>query len=155
MNFSTLFRLEENLQLDKKTLVILRYIAIFGQLFAINVVYNYLNLDFPIIESHIIIFIGLLTNLHLQFKIKSNQLKDLYASLFLIYDLIQLSALLYLTGGILNSFDNTCDCILNIFKYGYNNCAWNFYISFIILNFLFLSSTTRHARKYINFSNFV
>ena len=45
MNFSTLFRLEENLQLDKKTLVILRYIAIFGQLFAINVVYNYLNLD--------------------------------------------------------------------------------------------------------------
>ena len=74
MNFSTLFRLEENLQLDKKTLVILRYIAIFGQLFAINVVYNYLNLDFPIIESHIIIFIGLLTNLHLQFKIKSNQL---------------------------------------------------------------------------------
>ena len=104
MNFSTLFRLEENLQLDKKTLVILRYIAIFGQLFAINVVYNYLNLDFPIIESHIIIFIGLLTNLHLQFKIKSNQLKDLYASLFLIYDLIQLSALLYLTGGILNPF---------------------------------------------------
>ena len=104
MNLSTLFRLEENLQLDKKTLVILRYIAIFGQLFAVNVVYIYLNLSFPIIESHIIIFIGLLTNLYLQFKIRSNQLKDFYASLFLIYDLIQLSALLYLTGGILNPF---------------------------------------------------
>ena len=104
MNLSTLFRLEENLQLDKKTLVILRYIAIFGQLFAINVVYNYLNLTFPILESHIIIFIGLLTNLFLQFKVKSNQLKDFYASLFLIYDLIQLSSLLYLTGGILNPF---------------------------------------------------
>ncbi|MDC0627960.1 ActS/PrrB/RegB family redox-sensitive histidine kinase [Pelagibacteraceae bacterium] len=104
MNFSTLFRLEENLQLDKKTLVILRYIAIFGQLFAINIVYNYLNLTFPIIESHIIILIGLLTNLYLQFKIKSSQLKDIYASLFLIYDLVQLSALLYLTGGILNPF---------------------------------------------------
>ena len=59
MNLSTLFRLEENLQLDKKTLVTLRYIAIFGQLFAINIVYNYLNLTFPIFESHIIIFIGL------------------------------------------------------------------------------------------------
>ena len=47
MNLSTLFRLEENLQLDKKTLVILRYIAIFGQLFAVNVVYIYLNLSFP------------------------------------------------------------------------------------------------------------
>ena len=104
MNFSTLFRLEENLQLDKKTLVALRYIAIFGQLFAINVVHNYLNLTFPIIESHIIIFIGLITNLYLQVKIKSSQLKDTYASLFLVYDLIQLSILLYLTGGILNPF---------------------------------------------------
>ncbi len=104
MNLSTLFRLEENLQLDKKTLVTLRYIAIFGQLFAINIVYNYLNLDFPVLESHIVIFIGLLTNLYLQFKIKGNQLKDFYASLFLMYDLIQLSLLLYLTGGILNPF---------------------------------------------------
>ena len=104
MNFSTLFRLEENLQLDKKTLVILRYIAIFGQLFAVNIVYNYLNLSFPIIVSHIIILVGLSTNLYLQFQIKSSQLKDIYASLFLIYDLIQLSALLYLTGGILNPF---------------------------------------------------
>ena len=104
MNLSTLFRLEENLQLDKKTLVTLRYIAIFGQLFAINIVYIYLNLSFPIIESHIIIIIGLLTNFYLHFKIKSNQLKDFYASLFLFYDLIQLSALLYLTGGILNPF---------------------------------------------------
>jgi two-component system, sensor histidine kinase RegB len=104
MNLSTLFRLEENLQLDKKTLVTLRYLAIFGQLFAINIVYNYLNLTFPVVESYIIIFIGLLTNLFLQFKIKTNQLKDIYASLFLFYDLIQLSALLYLTGGILNPF---------------------------------------------------
>jgi two-component system sensor histidine kinase RegB len=104
MNFSTLFRLEENLNLDKKTLVILRYIAIFGQFITINLVYNYLNLTFPIFESYIIIFIGLATNLYLQFQFKSNQLKDFYASLFLIYDLIQLSALLYLTGGILNPF---------------------------------------------------
>jgi len=104
MNFSTLFRLEENLNLDKKTLVILRYIAIFGQFIAVNFVYTYLNLNFPIVESHIIIFIGLVTNLYLQFQFKLNQLKDFYASLFLIYDLIQLSTLLYLTGGILNPF---------------------------------------------------
>ncbi|MDC0472695.1 ActS/PrrB/RegB family redox-sensitive histidine kinase [Pelagibacteraceae bacterium] len=104
MNLSTLFRLEENLHLDKKTLVILRWIAITGQFIAINLVYNYLNLDFPIIQSHIIIFLGLLTNLYLQFKIRANQLKDIYSSLFLIYDLIQLSGLLYLTGGISNPF---------------------------------------------------
>ena len=104
MNLSTLFRLEENLHLDKKTLVILRWITIFGQLVAINLVYNYLNLKFPIIESHIIIFAGLVTNLYLQFRIKTSQLKDIYSSLFLIYDLVQLSILLYLTGGISNPF---------------------------------------------------
>ena len=104
MNFSTLFRLEENLHLDKKTLVILRWIAIIGQLVAINLVYSYLNLKFPIVESHIIIFTGLLTNLYLQFKVKTNQLKDLYSSMFLIYDLISLSILLFLTGGISNPF---------------------------------------------------
>ena len=104
MNFSTLFRLEENLHLDKKTLVNLRWIAIIGQLIAINLVYNFLNLKFPILESHIIIFLGLITNLYLQFYIKEDQLKDIYSSLFLIYDVIQLSALLYLTGGISNPF---------------------------------------------------
>ena len=104
MDFSTLFRTKENLNLDKNTLTILRYIAIFGQFLAINFVFFYLKLEFPIVESYIIVFLGLATNLFLQFKIRVNQLKDTYASFFLLYDLIQLSALLYLTGGILNPF---------------------------------------------------
>ncbi len=104
MNLSTLFRLGENLHLDRKTLIILRWIAIIGQLTAVNFVYFYLNLEFPIIIAHIIILFGLLTNLFLQFKIKTISIKDFYASIFLIYDLIQLSLLLYLTGGISNPF---------------------------------------------------
>jgi len=104
MNFSTLFRLEENLHLDKKTLVNLRWIAITGQLIAINFVHFYLKLDLPYIETHIIILIGLITNLILQFNIRTNQLKDVSSSFFLAYDLLQLSALLYLTGGIFNPF---------------------------------------------------
>ncbi len=104
MNFSTLFRTKENLNLDKNTLTILRYIAIFGQFFAVNLVYFYLDLPFPINLSYAVIFLGLITNLYLQFGIKINQLKDLYALIFLIYDLIQLSILLYLTGGIFNPF---------------------------------------------------
>ncbi len=104
MKFSTLFRLEENLNLDKKTLVILRWIAIVGQLIAINLVYFYLNLNFPILLAYLIILFGLVSNYILQFKFKSIQLKDFYASLFLIYDLIQLTLLLYLTGGISNPF---------------------------------------------------
>ena len=104
MNFSTLFRTKENLNLDKGTLTILRYFAIIGQFIAVNIVFFYLELKFPIIESYTIIGIGLITNIFLQFKIRVNQLKDTYASLFLLYDLFQLSALLYLTGGILNPF---------------------------------------------------
>ena len=104
MNLTTLFRTKENLNLDKKTLTILRYIAIFGQFIAINIVYFYLKLPFPIELSYLIILSGLLTNIYLQFGIKISQLKDLYASLFLVYDLIQLSLLLYLTGGIFNPF---------------------------------------------------
>jgi len=104
MNFSTLFRTKENLNLDKNTLTILRYIAIFGQFIAVNLVFFYYDLQFPLKESYIIILVGLITNLFLQLRVKVNQLKDSYASLFLLYDLFQLSSLLYLTGGIFNPF---------------------------------------------------
>lgn len=104
MDFATIFRLEENLNLDKKTLVFLRWIAIFGQLFSINLVYFFLDLNFPILFCHIVIVIGLFTNVYLQFGFKATLLKDLYSSLFLMYDIIQLSILLFLTGGIFNPF---------------------------------------------------
>jgi len=104
MNLSTLFRLEENLHLDKKTLVNLRWIAIVGQLIAINFVYYYFKLEFHLVEAYIVILLGLITNVILQFKIKTNQLKDLHSTFFLIYDLLQLTFLLYLTGGISNPF---------------------------------------------------
>ena len=104
MKFSTLFRLRENLNLDRKTLVILRWIAIIGQFSAITLVYFYLKLDFPILIAISILFLGFLSNLYLQFGIRSITLRDFYSSVFLVYDLIQLSALLYLTGGISNPF---------------------------------------------------
>ena len=104
MDFATIFRVEENLNLDKKTLVFLRWIAIFGQLFSVNLVYFFLDLEFPVLLCHIAIAIGLFTNIYLQFGLKANLLKDLYSCSFLMYDIIQLSILLYLTGGIFNPF---------------------------------------------------
>tara|TARA_Y100001970_G_scaffold292983_1_gene437007 strand:- start:1519 stop:2808 length:1290 start_codon:yes stop_codon:yes gene_type:complete len=104
MKLSTLFRLRENLSLDKKTLVILRWIAIIGQFTALNLVYFYLKLDFPIVTAHAILALGFFTNLYLQFVIKPTILKDFYASCFLAFDLLQLTSLLYLTGGISNPF---------------------------------------------------
>ena len=104
MNFATIFRLEENLNLDKKTLVFLRWIAIFGQLFSINLVFFFLDLDFPVLMCHLVIFVGLISNIYLQFGIKATLLKDLYSSSFLLYDISQLGVLLFLTGGIFNPF---------------------------------------------------
>ena len=104
MDFATIFRLEENLNLDKKTLVFLRWIAIFGQLVSVNIVYFFLDLNFPVLLCHIVILTGLFTNLYLQFGLKATLLKDLYSSSFLMYDIIQLSILLFLTGGIFNPF---------------------------------------------------
>ncbi len=104
MNFSNLFRIGENLNLDRKTLVYLRWIAITGQFLTISFVYFYLNLNLPILWTLLVIGVGFLTNIYLQFRIKFREVKDFYAGLFLLYDLIQLSLLLYLTGGISNPF---------------------------------------------------
>ena len=104
MSISALFRSRENLNLDRKTLVILRWIALIGQFSAIILVYFYLKLDFPFLFTCVILFLGFLTNIYLQFKIRSILVKDLSASIYLIYDLIQLTSLLYLTGGISNPF---------------------------------------------------
>jgi len=69
-----------------------------------NSVFFVLKLNLPIVETYVIISLGLVTNIILQFRIRTNQLNDLYSALFLAYDLFQLSVLLYLTGGIFNPF---------------------------------------------------
>ena len=75
MKLLEIFKSENNIQLDKKTLVILRWIAIVGQLITINIVYFILNFDFPFIHCYLIIFFGILTNFFLQFKVKKKLLR--------------------------------------------------------------------------------
>ena len=137
MNFSTLFRLRENLNLDRKTLVILRWIAIIGQFTAINLVYFYLKLDFPIIIAFGILFLGFISNSYLQFRIRSITLKDFNASFFLIYDLIQLTALLYLTGGISNPF-SILIIIPAIVSSTFLSMGTTIVLGFLTIAFLFL-----------------
>ena len=105
MSLSDLFKTEENLQLEKKTLVILRWIAIIGQLITIFTVYFFFNFKLPIFYCLLIIFFGGITNLYLQFWFqKKNELSTLSSTIFLFYDLFQLTLLLFLTGGIKNPF---------------------------------------------------
>ena len=104
MKFSDFFTSKDNVQLDKKTLVVLRWIAIVGQYLTISIVYFIFKFELPFFYSSMVIFFGVLTNFYLQFYFKKNQLNNFTSTFFLFYDLIQLSLLLYLTGGITNPF---------------------------------------------------
>ena len=104
MNLPNLFKAEENLQLEKKTLVFLRWIAIIGQLIAIYTVYFIFKFQLPILYCSLIIFFGAITNIYLQLWFKKSELSTLDSTFFLFYDLFQLSFLLFLTGGIKNPF---------------------------------------------------
>ena len=104
MKFSEFFTSKDNIQLDKKTLVILRWIALVGQYLTISIVHFIFKFELHFFYCSLIIFVGVLTNLYLHFKFNKNQLNNFAATFFLFYDLIQLSLLLYLTGGITNPF---------------------------------------------------
>ena len=104
MKFWDLFQSTDNIQLDKKTLVTLRWIAIAGQLITINFVYFILNFSFPFFYCCFTIFLGILTNCFLQFRFKKNLLNNFNSTIYLAYDLIQLAVLVFFTGGITNPF---------------------------------------------------
>ena len=88
----------------KNLLYYLRWIGIVGQLIAVNFVYFYLNFTFDFVSSNLVIFLGILSNFYLIFIYKKTQLSDRSAFLFLFIDIIQLTILIYLTGGIVNPF---------------------------------------------------
>ena len=63
-----------------------------------------MNFKFDCFASNTIIFFGILSNLYLIFIYKKTQLSDRSAFIFLVIDIFQLGALLYLTGGVANPF---------------------------------------------------
>ena len=67
MKLLGIFKQSDDIQLDKNTLVVLRWIAIGGQLVTINFVFFILNFNFPFVDCCIIMFLGALTNIFLQF----------------------------------------------------------------------------------------
>ena len=98
------FETSKYFSLKKSTYINLRWIAITGQFVTINVIYFIFDFDFDLILENSIILIGLLSNLYLIYINKNTQLSDITAFLFLLIDILQLSFLIYLTGGIANPF---------------------------------------------------
>tara|TARA_B100000989_G_scaffold19323_1_gene12635 strand:- start:2989 stop:4269 length:1281 start_codon:yes stop_codon:yes gene_type:complete len=98
------FETSKYYSLKKTTYITLRWIAIIGQLISINVVYFYFGFNFDFVSSNFIIFFGILSNLYLIYAYRKTQISDRSALIFLLIDILQLAALIYLTGGILNPF---------------------------------------------------
>ena len=90
--------------LNKSTYINLRWIAYAGQLVTVVLVQFLFEFKFNYLPCIFVIFISVLTNLYLIFKINENQLNNFFSSIFLNYDIFQLGILFFFTGGITNPF---------------------------------------------------
>ena len=90
--------------LNKITYVNLRWIGVIGQFITINAVAFLFKFEFNFLIANIIVFLGALSNIFLFYFFKKNQLQEKISLTFLTLDIIQLSFLLYLTGGTINPF---------------------------------------------------
>ena len=98
------FETSKYFSLKKSTYINLRWIGIIGQLITINTVYVIFNFNFNFTLANLIILFGIFSNLYLIYINKKTQLSDSSAFVFLLIDIVQLSFLIYLTGGIINPF---------------------------------------------------
>ena len=99
-----LFETSKYSQLNKHTYINLRWIAIIGQLLTINLVEFYFEFEFNFFVSNLIMIFAILSNLYLIYIHSENSLTNKLSFLFLNIDIIQLTFLLFLTGGITNPF---------------------------------------------------
>ena len=90
--------------LNKTTYVNLRWIGIIGQFITINTVAFIFKFEFNFITANLVVFLGVLSNIFLINFFKKNQLQENISLIFLVIDILQLSFLLYLTGGTINPF---------------------------------------------------
>jgi len=98
------FKTSNLYSLNKYTYINLRWIAYFGQIIAILIVQFILKYTFNYFACFSIIAFSIFLNLHLQFKVKENQLNNFNSTIYLSYDIFQLGILLFFTGGITNPF---------------------------------------------------
>lgn len=88
-----------------RTLILLRWMAITGQLAAITVADRVYGIQLPLGLCYMAVGASIIANLISIFVYPENKrLSELEAMLTLLFDLSQLSFLLYLTGGLTNPF---------------------------------------------------
>lgn len=88
-----------------RTLIVLRWIAIFGQLAALTAAQRLFDLDLNIGLCFLAIAASIIANLYAEFVYPENKrLSELEVTGMLAFDILQLSFLLALTGGLNNPF---------------------------------------------------
>ncbi|WP_208347182.1 sensor histidine kinase RegB [Pseudaestuariivita rosea] len=88
-----------------RTLILLRWSAILGQIIAINVAQRLYNLQLELSLCYLVVGASILANLISIFVFPENKrLSETEAMSMILFDICQLSALLYLTGGLHNPF---------------------------------------------------
>jgi two-component system sensor histidine kinase RegB len=92
-------------RLRLQTLIRLRWVAVFGQTVTVLTVHYGLGFVMPLGACLAVIGLSAFSNVVLQLCFPPSQrLRSTHAMLMLAFDLLQLSALLYLTGGLQNPF---------------------------------------------------
>ena len=92
-------------RLRLQTLTRLRWVAVGGQLATVLAVHFVLGFDLPLLLCLVVIGFSALLNIVMQARFPATKrLQSSHAVLTLAYDLVQLSVLLYLTGGLQNPF---------------------------------------------------
>ena len=88
-----------------RTLTFIRWVAIAGQLAALLIVRYGLGFDLPLVPALAVVGASVVLNLLVSVRRPvRGRLRDTEAALYLAFDVVQLTALLYLTGGLNNPF---------------------------------------------------
>ena len=100
--------IQDDISLKLRTLIFFNWIAIIGQSLAVFVSYSIIEVDFNLFATISLIVLLLLLNIFLSLKFPiTKALNFNEITIYLLFDLLQLIFLLYLTGGLTNPF-----CIL-------------------------------------------
>ena len=125
-------KISETYSLNRSTYINLRWIGILGQLVTINSVKFIFDFDFDFITANLIIFTGAISNIFLLYYYNKIQLSNRSAFSFLLIDIIQLTSLLYLTGGVVNPFSIFL-LIPSVFASSNLKIKTNFFLIFVTL----------------------
>lgn len=125
-------------------LIKIRWIAISGQLITLFVIYFLFHFSIPVFSCLLAVLSSIIINIFsYQIQKKNPTLSNKKTFMFLLFDISQLAALLYLTGGIFNPFIILVLAPI-IISASYLSLFWTVFLAFysiliiLFLNFIFV-----------------